>query len=236
MTQDSSVSVDPESQPTHVPQAMLDIDPNLKVDPALVQQDRVQIMDLHTSNPIVSYKNQIFTCSWVDLLGTELIFASPDETSDVPTLRRGTDFELLSASRVKVLGQKANLISAAAGALRQQEQQEQQRPQSREQAQRSDARLPLTNQGRFLQRLAETKRAKGERDPVRTTFPTKRLYDTLNDGLRDWEGEETPMAAEPGQSSQGTHSMQQKTKDAALEATAAAIQEPEYDDENIDQP
>lgn len=214
-TQDPSASAEPAA--THVPQAMLDIDPNLKVDPALVQQDGVQVMDLHTANPVVSYKNQVFTCSWVDLLGTELVFASPDETSDMPTLRKETDFELLSASRVKVMGQKANLISASPSNM--QHQQQQQRP---------DSRLPPTNQGRFLQRLADTKQARGERDTVRTSFPTRRLYDALNESLWDWDQTETRMAAEPGQSSSDrAHGHGQND---------TAIQEPAYVDDNAEQP
>lgn len=144
---------------------MLDLDPNLRLDPSVVAaQDRVQIMDLHTENPVVSYKNQIFTCSWYDLLGSELIFSFPDECPDIPRLREHPDFDLITMSRVKLMGQKANLISAS---------KEKAAPA---QQSSTDATLPATNQGKFLQRLMEAKERKGETDTVRTIFPQKRIW------------------------------------------------------------
>lgn len=149
---------------------MLDLDPSLRVDPNVAPQDRIQIMDLHSENPVVSYRNQIFTCSWYDLLGTDLVFSFPGECHDIPKLRQGDGFDLISASRVKLLGQKANLISASKDKVP-----PRQAPQEQQQSS-ADAALPTTSQGRFLQRLMDAKERKGETDTVRTVFPQKSLW------------------------------------------------------------
>ncbi|KAL1958069.1 hypothetical protein VTO42DRAFT_5109 [Malbranchea cinnamomea] len=161
------------AEPDHIPQAMLEVDPNLRVDPGLVPQDRIQIMELHTDNPVVSYQNQIFTCSWVDLLGSELIFSFPGELPDIPKLRAEKDFDLISASQVKLMGQRANIISASGKDKSWMRHAPPQHPAL-------DLGLPPTNQGKFLQRLMEVKRRKGETDMVRTAFPTKRIYYSLD--------------------------------------------------------
>ncbi|KAK2798228.1 hypothetical protein FQN50_008926 [Emmonsiellopsis sp. PD_5] len=146
-----------------------------------LDHDQIQIMDLHSENPIISYRNQLFSCSWADLVGTELTFTAPEERSTFPRLRHDQAFDLISANRAKLLGQKANLIFSS-----------EPRPPSSSIITRSDdpaglpaAALssdpahrsrpaPLTNQGRFLERLMNAKHAKGETDVVRTAFSQKR--------------------------------------------------------------
>lgn len=84
--------------------------------------DRIQVLGLHTTNPIVSYQNQIFSCSWADLIGTELLFTHPEHggITSIPhqhrhhhPLRRDKNFDLIAANSVKVLGRRANLISSS---------------------------------------------------------------------------------------------------------------------------
>ena len=171
----------------------------LDVDPGLDLQDRVQIMDLHSRNPIISYRNQIFSCSWADLIGTELLFALPEERPDLPLLRRDKDFDLISASRVKILGQKANLISSS----RTKANQVRTEPVSNDQSPTAGSAgcptsIPqksghLTNQARFLERLMNAKRAKGEQDIVPTVFPQKRSQN-FESRLRGWAATEARMA------------------------------------------
>ncbi|KAM5441777.1 hypothetical protein MferCBS31731_003037 [Microsporum ferrugineum] len=129
-------------------------------------QSRIQIMDLHTSNPIISYGNQIFSCSWADMIGTELMFSRASERlpgSLPPVWRHEEDSsELLCVNRVRIVGQKANLISSAGG-------------QSVLGNDPADAsRVAASNQARFLARLAKAKHARGETDTVRTVFPSRK--------------------------------------------------------------
>ncbi|PGH19051.1 hypothetical protein AJ79_00085 [Helicocarpus griseus UAMH5409] len=156
-----------------------DIDPDLENQP----EDQVQIMDLHSENPILSYRNQIFTCSWVDLVGTEMTFSMPEERSTLPRLRQHKAYDLISANRVKILGQKANLIpgtinnnnnpSTTSTSIPAGNNDTSTYPPTSTLAPAS-VPVPTTNQGRFLERLMAAKRAKGESDVVRTTFAQKR--------------------------------------------------------------
>ncbi|KAL2011899.1 hypothetical protein VTN00DRAFT_4617 [Thermoascus crustaceus] len=152
-------------------------------------QDQVQILDLHSRNPIISYQNQIFSCSWADMIGTELLFTRPElepEQSDSTYLRSDRDYVLITANSVKVLGRKANLISSSGGGKAIEgadgpvENAEQQG-------------MKTTNQARFLRRLMNAKQAKGETDMVRTVYSIKRGQN-FEDRLRGWARTEERMA------------------------------------------
>jgi hypothetical protein len=193
---------------------VLNTDPNLQIDPRLFPQEKVQIMDLHSANPVVSYQSQIFSCSWMDLLGSDLVFSFPDQHADAPVLRKDQNADLISASRVKILGQKANLISASAGVERTFVQRNQQQQQL---AAEDASTLPPSPQGRFLQRLIDAKRAKGETDTVRTVFPTKRPY--VSDGpLHGWS--QTDGTAATTGVDQADEPMQQDNADGGTREVA----------------
>ncbi|KAL8998170.1 MAG: hypothetical protein Q9169_002724 [Polycauliona sp. 2 TL-2023] len=40
-------------------------------------QDRIQILDLHTRNPLISYDDRIYSCNWASTFGTDIFLASP---------------------------------------------------------------------------------------------------------------------------------------------------------------
>ena len=157
--------------------------------------DRLQILALHTFNPIVSYQNQVFTCSWADLLGTELLFTSPDElVSSEDAVLRGRDFDLVAANSVKLLGRKANLMSSSGVTVSEPLTPSATGPSS------TTSTTPTgttTNQARFLERLAAIKQDRGETDPVRTVFSTRRSHNTTasnpEDRLRGWARTEEQM-------------------------------------------
>ncbi|RMJ24029.1 hypothetical protein PHISP_05111 [Aspergillus sp. HF37] len=136
--------------------------------------DRAQLLGLHTANPIVSYQNQIFSCSWADQIGTELFFAHPETEPDpsveapAPALRHGRDFDLIAANSVKLLGSKAVLMPSAGVAPGQEQTADSQGPGH------PGMRGPQTNQSRFLERLMGVKQARGETDQVRTVCGVRR--------------------------------------------------------------
>ncbi|GKZ23066.1 hypothetical protein AbraIFM66951_008998 [Aspergillus brasiliensis] len=176
--------------------------------------DRVQILGLHTPNPIISYQNQIFSGTWADQIGTELLIARPEESSSpphdadpssftsssspVPPLRHTPNYDLLAANSVKILGRKANLISSSSSnvyatdsaAAAEQPSDTTTTTQGGGVIRKS---APQTNQARFLDRLASLKRSKGETDAVRTTFSTKRMTN-LEDRLRGWARTDEQLA------------------------------------------
>ncbi|OXV07222.1 hypothetical protein Egran_05018 [Elaphomyces granulatus] len=169
-------------------------------------EDRIQILELHSRNPIISYENLIFSCYWADMIGTELLFSLPEAQSghalDIPCLKHGKDFDLIAANSVKVLGRKAKLISSSKS-----------RGDGLPAVSLSTAMLASTsapgpqqlqgttpvrgsqknNQARFLERLANAKQAKGETDAVRTIFSQKRSQN-LEDRLRGWARTEQRVA------------------------------------------
>ncbi|KAE8350246.1 hypothetical protein BDV28DRAFT_139498 [Aspergillus coremiiformis] len=181
--------------------------------------ERVQILGLHTYNPIISYQNQVFSCSWADQIGTELLFTRPElepqpgleseseaAVSQVVPLKRGKDFNLVAANCVKILGRRANLISSVGPA---------------QHSLYSDVALdvgvsrkpgPQSNQTMFLERLGSIKRARGETDTIRTVFSLKRAQN-LEERLRGWARTEEQLAEI------------QHLNDAALQGNPEAIAE-----------
>ncbi|CRG84638.1 hypothetical protein PISL3812_01895 [Talaromyces islandicus] len=153
-------------------------------------ENRVQILDLHGDNPLVSYGNQIFSCEWADMIGTDMHFTRreadqsldddgiihDDNNADPSFLKHGTNYSLIAANRIKIIGRKVNLVAAdpeqhgnllsstaAANTETQQQQQQQQEDQKQAEA---GGLTGKTAQVRFLQELMDIKRAKGEKDMV----------------------------------------------------------------------
>ncbi|PWY69211.1 hypothetical protein BO94DRAFT_477904, partial [Aspergillus sclerotioniger CBS 115572] len=162
--------------------------------------DRVQILALHTPNPIISYQNQIFSGSWADQIGTELLFSRPEHPHDaaeteistpVIPLRQTKNYDLLAANSVKILGRKANLISSSSNVYAPDASAAQEPAETNATTTTTASAgmvrktAPQTNQARFLDRLASLKRSKGESDPVRMTFSTKRMQN-LEDRVHGW--------------------------------------------------
>ncbi|KAJ5670189.1 uncharacterized protein N7477_005552 [Penicillium maclennaniae] len=168
-----------------------------------VGAERIQILGLHTCNPIVSYHNQIFSCSWADQIGTELVFAHPDSDPDPDhtPLYHGPSFDLLAANSVKILGRKANITSSSGLGLVQQgisgisDSAPETPSSSQTVASTSVPRrvVPQTYQAQFLQQLQNIKTANGERDTVRTTMSNRRNVN-LAERLSGWARTEEQVA------------------------------------------
>ena len=72
-------------------------------------EDRIQILDLHSQNPIVSYRNQMYSCEWTSTLGTDLLLTTPTPDFSHPVLRERPDVSVLAASRIKLMGRPAQI-------------------------------------------------------------------------------------------------------------------------------
>lgn len=132
---------------------------------------RVQIMELHSKNPFVSYRNHIFSCEWADMIGTDMHFISHEDSEPNATyLKRTDDYSLLAANPIKIVGRKARL-TANTDLQESREQAEERSAQAGLQTQECDTR---SAQVRFLQELMDIKQEKGETDMVQMTFGTKR--------------------------------------------------------------
>lgn len=166
--------------------------------------ERIQILGLHTCNPVVSYHNQIFSCSWADQIGTELVFSHPDtdpDTDALAPLQQGQSFDLLAANSVKILGRKANITSSSGPSLDQQGAVAASPGVSAETSSslttgpRGVPRraVPPSYQADFIQRLQDIKAAKGETDTVRTVMSTRRNIDVA-ERLGAWARTEAQLA------------------------------------------
>ena len=164
-----------------------------------MSDERIQLLGLHTCNPIVSYYNQIFSCSWADQIGTELVFAHPDQDADAadpatlcPPLHQGPAFHLIAANSVKLLARKANITSSSAPPLAKPIQ-----PSANSNTAdippgtSHDDILPTvprrpeppSHQAAFIQRLQALKQAKGETDTVRTVMSSRRPNPSFTDRM-----------------------------------------------------
>ncbi|KAH9900193.1 hypothetical protein F4778DRAFT_782304 [Xylariomycetidae sp. FL2044] len=142
---------------------------------------KVQIMELHTPNPVISYKGRVYEGQWSENVGTEFLFAQRDAKSaqDLPALRHvDTDVDLLAAScaRISVSERKLTAIDKNPYANRQQR-----RAKTGDQIDDDDDRgykVPVVppmegkynqeraDQNKFLERLIRLKKSKGETDEV----------------------------------------------------------------------
>ncbi|KAJ9264960.1 hypothetical protein DTO212C5_869 [Paecilomyces variotii] len=177
-------------------------DPATDAGDDMSSQNRLQLLDLAGTNPIVSYQNQVFSCSWTDMIGTELLFTAPEpqtEPSELTFVKQEKEFDLLAVNSVKLVGQKATLVtssgmkaaqsvSADHSAVTQAPEVQQQRPRT---IVPKTARQ--TDQAIFLERLMNAKQAKNEKDIVRTVFGTRR-GPSFDSRLQGWARTEERMA------------------------------------------
>ncbi|KAK4113382.1 hypothetical protein N656DRAFT_707754, partial [Canariomyces notabilis] len=73
--------------------------------------EEIQILDLHSKEPIVSYRNHVFRGTWCENIGTEMIFTTHDDNAPLPALRHlGQNIDLLAASASRINFKEATLL------------------------------------------------------------------------------------------------------------------------------
>lgn len=108
-------SLRPSQNPSQPPSASISAPRDLSHKPARIRTvGEIQVLDLHSDNPIISYKGRIFSGSWASNIGTELIFGDHDELAEhnLPYLRAlpgGVD--LMAACSARILTHPADLRS-----------------------------------------------------------------------------------------------------------------------------
>jgi hypothetical protein len=130
---------------------------------------QVQILDLHSGNPTVSYDGQVYSCEWARNIGTELLFTSHDPESKLPVLRNLPDnVDLLAASSARLISKSLILEPRVTQRARS--------PSGSRNSRGYDPDLRIhvgyqasakrKDQARFLERMMDIKEAKGEKDLV----------------------------------------------------------------------
>ncbi len=165
-------------------------DPANSVEPeVLSSQDRIQILDLHGENPLITYRNSFYTCHWASAIGTDLLFTvkredtnSSDSSHKPHTPIRSTrKYDLLSATSLRLVAKPAYLVprivptpgapsslSAAQPQAHFTSPSNNDTPTSIREASRikNTAGKTRQDQSSFLSRLAAIKEARGETDVV----------------------------------------------------------------------
>ena len=95
--------------PSRSPSPGIPLDPALATTPnplTLPPNERIQILDLHTHNPIISYNSRIYSCSWGSTIGTSLYLTDTPSSQDLKQLKEcgiiGTSCITLTAKPVTV--------------------------------------------------------------------------------------------------------------------------------------
>lgn len=63
----------------------------------------IQILDLHSDRPYISYRGKVFEGEWAEVMGTELILAQHEQGGSLPVLRQlAQDVDLFAASSSRI--------------------------------------------------------------------------------------------------------------------------------------
>ncbi|KAI9675180.1 MAG: hypothetical protein M1829_003540 [Trizodia sp. TS-e1964] len=124
--------------------------------------NQVQILGLHTPNPLISHRGQLFAAQWSHVIGSVLILHTPDLPPALPRLRTTPNYTLVASCAARITSRPASLAppsSPDGGAG------------SREQPRRRIHTNPgasgaRTAQRLFLERLQAVKDRRGEKDEV----------------------------------------------------------------------
>lgn len=149
-----------------------------EIGPPLEREDRIQMLDLHSANPIVSYQNQIYSCEWTSTIGTDLLLTTPDSDFPHPVLREAPGISVIAATGIKLLARPVQLDSRRNVSIQAEPQNQTPAPENPTQAEESPQSTAIKippnlapsrarlDQANFLERLIAAKAARGETDQV----------------------------------------------------------------------
>jgi transcription initiation factor TFIIIC subunit-like protein len=79
-----------------------------------VRDDRsIQIVELHSQSPTISFRGNIYKCHWSTSLGTDMFFAKKPEATveeEAPPLRSFDKWDLLGISSTRLIASEARLV------------------------------------------------------------------------------------------------------------------------------
>lgn len=155
----------------------------------LMTRPEVRILDLHTKNPMVSYKDQIYSCSWAENIGTELLFTPHDDSSSLPILKAlPGDVDLLAASSARLVSTavKAERKDGVAAPIPEERPRVSLQSVNHFLAKKVGSRASPARraQGKFLDSLIKMKLDKGETDRVTIIAQKRRTPREWKEDLR----------------------------------------------------
>ncbi len=67
-------------------------------------RDDIQILELHSDHPLISYRGRLFEGEWAEMIGTEALLVRHDDKNPLPALRRVPgDIDLLGAVSSRIV-------------------------------------------------------------------------------------------------------------------------------------
>ncbi|PHH72706.1 hypothetical protein CDD80_4308 [Ophiocordyceps camponoti-rufipedis] len=68
------------------------------------QLEEMQILDLHSPQPLISYRGRVFEGQWAEVIGTEAILTHHDDKEALPALRQlAEEIDMLAASSSRIM-------------------------------------------------------------------------------------------------------------------------------------
>jgi hypothetical protein len=124
--------------------------------------NKIQIVDLHGDNPIISYQGNFYSCKWASSIGSDLIFAKKpeDPDSDRKALYSLPSWDLLDVGSARLIASNAQIDRRAPAEKYDIES----RLNNAENVQ-DGASSSTVRQTNFLTRLREIQVTRGEVDP-----------------------------------------------------------------------
>jgi hypothetical protein len=129
------------------------------------EEQKIQILNLESDNPLISYRDHTFTCRWTKNIGSELLFTPEDNTDDpLPALRHlPGGVALLASCSARLTSATATVVPVThVTPLSLSSYEEGPLVESVSVAASTERR----NQARFLERLMGIKERRGEEDEV----------------------------------------------------------------------
>ncbi|KIX03716.1 uncharacterized protein Z518_07269 [Rhinocladiella mackenziei CBS 650.93] len=159
---------------------------------------QVQILDLNTTNPMISYMDQVYSCTWTDMVGTNMFFTHPGLLDTIEILQSTDDYDLIGMSRIKLVGDRVQ-VSKKKGSKKADVDApaEHDEPPEGRSLGNLNGTNPATNmqikkQAAFLEKLMDIKQQRGGSDIVRVyvdenTAPggTPRIQDAMHDEIAE---------------------------------------------------
>lgn len=183
---DASANIDPDLDSHDTPSPPQDPNDNVSTQfpevPTEIPQrfpNRIQILDLHAKNPIISYGNQLYSCNWTTTIGTDIILdpSSSNAPSSPSNPILATTHHKLSARPARLVPRQDFRPSDVTLTVAQPHDAIDLPPSHGNKGApiplESHASLARQRQATFLDRLSAIKVAKGEKDQV-TVYARKR--------------------------------------------------------------
>lgn len=142
----------------------------------------LQILDLDSHNPIISFQDQLYSCQWFDTIGTNMFFSHHSPHRIIAPLRTTDNYDLLGTSRIKLVGHRAKVTPKPNVKKRRRaaddddseggEDVEEGIPEGRSLGglvrTNPKTNIQIKKQAKFLEKFMDLKKARGEVDSVRT--------------------------------------------------------------------